>query len=100
MKFRQANGRCQQLEEINQKLNEQIKYLIEKVRIQQPTANRTETTAKRADDQDVNKTTEEEATTNQDQPNDDNASDLNEDRPSDGMYSVYLLVFRDCSLLI
>lgn len=37
LKLAQANGNCRRLEQINQNLKEQIKYLMEKIRMQEKT---------------------------------------------------------------
>lgn len=95
MQLRQANERCRKLEEINQKLQQQNKYLLEELRMAKENsiikATNGENHSKQAEP--VNDVTQ------QSQSNDEDASNLNEDDDDDdddgggdggrdGMYSL------------
>lgn len=82
MRLARANEKCHRLELINDSLNQQIKYLLEKIRLQEETNEKCKVQATSE-----NPSTQFESTPIQSQSNDEDASNLNVE---DGIHSFIL----------
>lgn len=116
LKFMKANDRCQQLEKTNQKLNEQVKYLLEKIRIQEATnskADKTDVIQTTVDNQldplqpktnekltNESQPNQDESKSNENQSNDEDDSHFHDDGPSGGIYTYSSTEIRQLEIIL